>query len=349
MLRTVTIATLLLTVADQARPAQAKWEDQMREMGYLIMQISTINAVNSMGLTTGQARQLRAMVKQVEAAGARVPRPRGTRDPRLEQVRSTYGELRAVLLKQQPVSGELEARVVKARTLESQVIRESMQIPPAPSERGNACTSCHAAPRKASPAESAAADTRLRTLRSQKRKTFMAHAIGLYGVQGLRQVGLRAPQIDRLLNASQREIIQKFACCLIPPQELSNPVRAGQADVSERAMKLIRTVRNTDDKAWPWVKGILLKRLGANQKAKTPGINSQDQQKFEQHLEGLFAKVRGMPDVDFEVEKEDLCRQLKGDSLEEDERPQRTKVFMAAYFLLVPGMGEVYSDVIRRQ
>lgn len=350
--RTITLAVISALALRTLIAAEAKWEGQVTEMGYLIMQLSAINAINGLNLSRDQAVKLRAMAKQVEAAGARQPKVDAPFCPKLEGVRKTYHELRDLLVQGRPVPKDLHGRVAKARIAEAAVLRESMATAPLPSERYGRCTSCHPAPRtspKRKPAQGRAADTRLHDIRhGDKRRIFMAHALGLYGVRGLQRVALSAPKVDTLLSAGQREIMQKFACCLLPPEGLSDPVRAGQAEVSEGAMKVIRAAHDTKPNAWSYVRAVIINQMLKGQQAKTPGMSERDRRKVQEHLIGVLEKARKLSDVEFELEKENLCRDLKTGGAPSEDKPGHVRRFMAAYFLLLPGLDEMYTEVTRR-
>ena len=354
MNRTLARTVPLLLALRVAIAAEAPWDTQVREMGYLIMQLSAMNAINGLNLTRDQAAKLRAIAKQVEAAGARAPDATAPFCPRFEDVRQTYYELRERLVKNEPIPEELEPRVATARTVEAQVLRESMATKPTSSERSGACTSCHPKPRSGSkPGRSAtrkkAADRRLHRIRhGDEKRIFLAHAEGIYGKRGLRTVGLSSLRIDSILTPAQKEIAQTFTCCLLPPDGLNDPVRAGQAEVSEKAMKVIRAARDAKPQAWPYVKRAIVERLLKTQLAITPGLSERDKKKVKSHFESVLTKTRKMSDVEFEMEKEDLCRQLKWSERDRENRAEHVRRFMAAYFLLVPGLDEMYTEVIRR-
>ena len=53
--------------------SNASWEEQIHDMGYLILHLSSINAINGMNLTPDQARRLGEMAHEVEAVSERVP------------------------------------------------------------------------------------------------------------------------------------------------------------------------------------------------------------------------------------------------------------------------------------
>jgi len=349
LIRTVVMMLLVLGVAGAG---EAPWDTQVREMGYLIMQLSAMNAINGLNLSRDQAAKLRTIVKQVEAAGARAP---GGTEPfcaRLEEVRQTYYTLREHLVKNQPISDDLERRVASARTTEAKVLRESMATKPASSERSGACTSCHPRPRSKPPRSATgkkAADRRLHRIRhGDKKRIFIAHAEGLYGKRGLRAVALGSFRVDSILTPAQKEIAQKFTCCLLPPEGLNDPVRAGQAEVSEKAMKIIRAVRDAKPQAWPYVERLIVERLLTTQLAITPGLSEKDKKAVQAHVESVLTKTRKMSDVEFEMEKESLCRELKWSEGNQENRAEHVRRFMAAYFLLMPGLENMYTEVVRR-
>lgn len=333
---------------------EAAWDTQVREMGYLIMQLSAMNAINGLNLSRDQAVKLRLVVKQVEAAGARAPNAIGPFPSQLEGVRQTYYELRESLLKNQPISDDLDRRVATARMTEAEVLRESMATKPASSERSGACTSCHPKPRSGSKStrtatRKKAADRRLHKIRhGDKKRIFVAHAEGLYSKGGLRTVVLSSFRIDAILTPAQKEIVQNFACCLLPPEGLNDPVRAGQAEVSEQAMKIIRAARDAEPQAWPYVNRVIVERMLKGQQAITLGLSERDKKRVKAHFESVLTKTRQMSDVEFEMEKKNLCQQLKWSEGDRASRAEHVRRFMAAYFLLVPGLDEMYTEVIRR-
>ena len=115
---------------------RTSWEEQIHGMGYLILHLSSINAINGMNLTPDQARRLRQMAHEVEAVSERVPDFETIYRPDLAEVRDTYLEVRKYIISGKEVPGELEQRVVRARSIESAVIRLSL------SNKKFACTSC---------------------------------------------------------------------------------------------------------------------------------------------------------------------------------------------------------------
>ena len=79
---------------------------------------------------------------------------------------------------------------------------------------------------------------------------------------------------------------------------------------------------------------------------KKPGITQQEKEAAHQRISAVLDKTRGLSDMEFEVEKDALCKQLKGDDpVSISERKRR---FRAAYFLLVPGLDDMYTEVIGR-
>jgi hypothetical protein len=64
-----------------------------------------------------------------------------------------------------------------------------------------------------------------------------------------------------VLTAGQIHIVSEFKPCLIPPDELGEPARAGQADPSSKIIKHLRRLRELPDWAWENRKEFLVERV----------------------------------------------------------------------------------------
>ena len=342
---------LLAVAAPCASGAQAAWDDQLLEMEYLLLHISTVNAINGLGLDRGQAVELRRMARQVEAAGARVPSPRGTFRPDLAEVRDTYRQLERLVRTDQPVPDDMKRRVAQARLLEAAVIRASLRDPSSatPSE---GCTRCHVPPTRTfrSGEVDLAGMDRPGTRRGRSRSptdagVFRAHLLGLYGVGGARTLIQLAPRVNRLLTGPQRSIVETFSCCLVPPQELSDPVRAGQAETNTRVLKLLRYVRSVPASRWPVARKRVLDLASNARLMYRPGLSDAQKADARRRVAEVLEEARRMSDVDFEIEKDVLARRLDWRTSQDDSPRWDAK---SAMFLLLPGTAPVYTDVIKR-
>jgi hypothetical protein len=134
---------------------------------------------------------------------------------------------------------------------------------------------------------------------------------GIFGKRGLLKHMSLSAEVDRLLTNSQKEILKTFTCCIIPPKELSDPVRAGQASSGEKEIEILRKVRKVPETFWPYAKSHGLKKLEQLMLLKFPGITGDKIKTICDQVGEIYEKARELPDVDFEMEKGELAAELK--------------------------------------
>lgn len=57
-------------------------------------------------------------------------------------------------------------------------------------------------------------------------------------------------ELSQVLTPEQLQVVEDFKPCLIPPRDLKNPVRAGQASSNEHAVKRLRRLRAAPENQW---------------------------------------------------------------------------------------------------
>ncbi|HUW56168.1 MAG TPA: hypothetical protein VMZ92_05995, partial [Planctomycetota bacterium] len=68
------LIAVVMTVSPTVVAAdEAPWHEQLMEMGWHILHLSSINVINGLELSREQVRELRAMAREVEQAGGYVP------------------------------------------------------------------------------------------------------------------------------------------------------------------------------------------------------------------------------------------------------------------------------------
>ena len=323
----------LLLPAAGAGDGEALWEEQLSEFGYQIVHISTINVINGINLDADQIRKLRELALRVEQAGAAPPAPKGAFRKDLEEVRAAYRELRGVLLRGEPVDAALRARVFQARAAESRALKETLTAP-RPGFGRTSCLRCHAAPGEKG--SSAPFPASLRT------EMTTAHSLGLYGWKGLATVSALSRQVDAVLTDAQRAVFSDFSCCLVPPSNLSDPVRVGQASVPDWADDLLQKVRKIPDPLWPSSRDRIADYFAGLEDARRPGITEADREAVRARLKKVMDEARGLSEVDFELSRGELAGKLSGAPKGENHAIKR------AYFLLSPGSVAIYDEVLRR-
>lgn len=332
----IALGLLLLAAGPPGAPAdgEAPWEEQISEFGHQIMHLSTINAINGLNLDAGQVRKLREMAERVEKAGAAPPVSKGTFTKELAEVRAVYRELHDVILRGETVGEALRARVMQARAAESRVLKETLTAPREGYGK-TSCLRCHAAPGEGRPGGAPFPA-------SAKAQVNMAHSVGLYGWKGLATVSALAPKVDAVLTDAQRAIFSDFSCCLVPPSNLSDPVRVGQASVPDWADDLLQKARKIPANMWPSSRDRIADFFAGLEDARRPGTTEADKEAVRARLKKVMEEARGLSDVDFELSREELAGKLSGRPKAEDHAIKR------AYFLLSPGSTEIYDEVLRR-
>ncbi|MBI2931666.1 MAG: hypothetical protein HYY16_08445 [Planctomycetes bacterium] len=317
------IAILTATACLLAAQDEAPWEEQLRELGFRLVRISSINVIQGLNLSRDQVVKLRELARQAAENGATAPVPGGSLRADIDGVRKAFLELEGVLLKGEAVSDDLRARIVRQRTIEAEVIARGLTGP----RRGRwwgTCSRCHASPGESSGGFDQA---------GAAREMAYAHSVGAIGLKATLALKRRAEEVDALLTAGQKKVLSGFSCCLIPPQDLSDPVRVGQAALPQWQIDLLRKVREVPESSWPTVRERAIERLLEGAKAKKVHLPDEERQAIRGRLEAVFEKARGFSEVDFELRKEELCGELSDPA-----RPAREQTaFERAFWLLMPG------------
>jgi hypothetical protein len=327
---------------------QAPWEDQIRAMGYLIMNLSSINVINGINLTREQALRLRELARKIEAVSPAAPDLGGTFRPDLGEVRDTYLELRGTLLAGKEVPETLEKRIMQARAVESAVLRLAAG---GAQPTATGCLRCHGAPQEPDVrglAGTKAALEKSLAPRPAGKEPFLAHENGLIGQQGLVLLVLLAPQVDAVLTAEQRAAFESFACCLVPPKSMTDPVRIGQAAGGEKEIGILRWVRSVPEDNWPASKAWAMDLWKAGLVIKSPGLSEAEKAKACERISRIYDQARALSDVDFELDKTALADQLHEVSTPTPNKSDGERKFSAALFLLGNGTVEAYDRLLER-
>ena len=308
-------------------------------MDYFIGCISLINVVNGLNFSREQTVQLRALAEQVEKAAPKPPSMSKPVSPAMEAVRKTYAELSEHLLTGQPVPSELERRVVQARATQAHQVRATLRAKPL--GRGGECQDCHVAPSAGALAKGAEP---MPFTSETKSLADFGHFLGDYGRTGLPVLKKLAPQVNGILTEPQKCVFNDFACCLIPPSDLRDPMRAGQADSTEKELEILRKARLVPAARWPMARERILIGVGAVTEMHKPGATTQVKSEVCEQVGQMLDKARQLSDSEFELEKADLARQTK----RAIQPPAADSPEKAAYFLLFPGAPKVYDRYLER-
>jgi hypothetical protein len=117
-------------------------------------------------------------------------------------------------------------------------------------------------------------------------------------------------RLKGILTEAQLQVIESFRPCLVPPKDLKDPVRAGQAE-SGRGIQMLAEWRRIPEPVWRERKGEMasryVERLGHGRLEITDEkVRAAERKRFMETVE----KARAMADVEFEMEKAKLSAQL---------------------------------------
>ncbi len=348
ILSALCLGLVLAIPARAAETALVTWEEQVRAMGYLIMHLSSVNAINGINLSKQQATELRKMALDIEGSAARMPPLNGKYRADLEEVRDCYLEVRKLLLVAEEIPTALQLRVDKVRTIEATVIRQSLLYPVAGATN---CLKCHGQPPQGDMRSAVLSSSPLKDSIKQPNpiEVHLAHNVGLFGLGGgLKLLGY-VDKVDKLLQPEQKQAMSGFTCCITPPKSMTDPVRAGQAASGEREIELFRAVRKMNDVQWEVAKALGTDWVDRLIIYKNPGARPQEIAATRNKTVALLERVRKIPDGDFELDKSGLALELQRIAGTADgEQAEKDRKFTTATFLLVPGASEAYAAVIKR-
>jgi thioredoxin-related protein len=117
------------------------------------------------------------------------------------------------------------------------------------------------------------------------------------------------PKIEAVFTDGQKAVIEDFEPCAIPPQDLKDPVRVGQAGDSARVIELMRKVRAAPRRRFDQNLDRLID-MAAEHVAEHYNLTGEEQEKQRGKYRKLFEKIYEMEDIKFEIEKEELAKEL---------------------------------------
>jgi hypothetical protein len=161
-------------------------------------------------------------------------------------------------------------------------------------------------------------------------------------------------RLRQVLTAGQIHIVEDFKPCLIPPEELGEPARAGQADPSSKIIKHLRRLRELPDWAWERRRERIVERA-VRRIAEHFRLTDEEQDAEHARLLNLFERARALSEIDFEVEKLTLADQIKPrDRIDELQKeiewrlPHHKKQPKLVLFLLSDRIIPILEDRLRK-
>lgn len=156
-------------------------------------------------------------------------------------------------------------------------------------------------------------------------------------------------EVRQLLDDGQVQIIEEFVPCLFPPEDLSTPLRVGQAGASSHLVSKLDEIRqlpqNTYERHLPKFLDRAMERLQWHEGP----IPEADEQAERERVVALIEEIRLMDDLAWALEgkrmAEELIEPFRRESASSTPRSELTKVGL---LLLAPGASEVIGAIASR-
>ncbi len=158
------------------------------------------------------------------------------------------------------------------------------------------------------------------------------------------EVGVRG-----VLDDGQIQIVSEFRPCLLPPEDLSSPLRVGQAGASGRVMERLDELRqlppNTYARRLPRMQDEAIERMEHHHGP----LDVDAEQAERERVAALFDEIRAMDDLTWEMEGEGMAERMVEPVRGDGPRIERgTELTRVGRLLLAPGAAEVYRGVAGR-
>lgn len=141
----------------------------------------------------------------------------------------------------------------------------------------------------------------------------LARQAGLFGQRPNLPIALReiAAQVAALLSEEQKQVIADYKPCLIPPKNLKDPVRVGQAATNDAAIAGLRRLRAIPSALYQRRKDTIVERLAQQIELRGGQYPAEERDAFKQKLMALIERMRALSDADFELQAEELADEFR--------------------------------------
>jgi hypothetical protein len=127
-------------------------------------------------------------------------------------------------------------------------------------------------------------------------------------------------QAGEVLNEGQKQILQEFKPCLLPPRNLNHPTRAGQAFDSGPFVKTMERVREVPPRRYKQMRHRVLSHHLKKLEEYHVEITEQEQRAEYRRAGNILDRARSMDPVKFQLHKEELANDLSHLHIERDKK-----------------------------
>lgn len=155
-------------------------------------------------------------------------------------------------------------------------------------------------------------------------------------------------EAETVLTAAQRSVIEGFQPCLIPPKDLKNPVRVGQASADAGMLgKIADLIHAAPADLWQERGERLLARLTDKLEEESGTMTPATKGDLHKRLAATAATIRALSDVDYNLRREELAREMLLINSHEALKHGHHKVGKVGQFLLSEAAARVFPRWIK--
>ncbi|MBI4564614.1 MAG: hypothetical protein HY716_07985 [Planctomycetes bacterium] len=162
--------------------------------------------------------------------------------------------------------------------------------------------------------------------------------------------------VERILFESQKAVLFDYSACLIPPRDLRDPVRVGQANDRSGQVRFLERVRRIPYGVWEERRERIVEEALSRAEEAGGKFPEKERAECKERLMKLLTRVRKMEAAAFELEKEDLAKEMDGfnrmeklrERLKEMQGEEAIVQGKIRAFLLDPCLGELLAERLDR-
>lgn len=124
-------------------------------------------------------------------------------------------------------------------------------------------------------------------------------------------------ELEGLLSDAQKKVLIDYKPCLIPPKNLKDPVRVGQAHDSTAAIRVLKRVRRVPEPLWKRARRKIVDRIVRRSEKAHGSFPKEKRPEVLDEVLKIAEEARALDDADFELRKEELAKRLEFLNLEE--------------------------------
>lgn len=137
------------------------------------------------------------------------------------------------------------------------------------------------------------------------------HMFGVMKKRVLNRIRTRYKErLEEIFTEAQKEVIKGFKPCVVPPRDLRDPIRAGQAKTGGRYIRLLERLRRLPPNLFHRALDKIVDRHIQNYAKRHP-MTDEEKAAERKRIRKILLKIYRMDDVEFEIQKGKLAEELK--------------------------------------